>query len=208
MPTLIEHARATGYILSQRLVGADRARAECLAALGARAGDRILDVGCGPAYYVAGLPECDYVGFDTNSAQIAVARARFGHRARFFDEPYTAEHQRALAPFDKVLLLGILHHLDDASARDLLDLVARSLRPNGLVVALDTPLFVEQSPLSRFLAKNDRGDYIRYPDAFLQLARASFERVESRLLGDTPLMPSSFFMMVMSGPRTTPLAAA
>ncbi len=206
MATLIDHARAAGYILSQRLVGADRARDACLAALGARTGDRILDVGCGPAYYVAHLPECEYFGFDTNSAQIAAARARFGQRGTFFDEPYTAEHMRTLGPFDKVLLLGILHHLDDASSRNLLDLVARSLKPGGLVVALDTPLYEGQSTFSRFLAKNDRGDFLRYPDAFEKLASASFEKIESHMLGDTVTMPSSFFMMVMSAPRSSQLA--
>lgn len=202
LANLIEHARAAGYILTQRLVGAVKARDECLTALGARPGDRILDVGCGPAYYVEGLPECEYFGFDTNSAQINAARARFGHRnAKFFDEPFTAEHQRALGPFDKVLLLGILHHLDDAASRNLLDLVAGSLKPGGIVVALDTPLYEGQSNFSRFLAKNDRGDFLRYPDAYVQLASQSFEQVESRLLGDTLTMPWSFFMMVLKKPR-------
>ncbi|HEY6080929.1 MAG TPA: class I SAM-dependent methyltransferase [Polyangiaceae bacterium] len=201
MANLIGHARAAGYILTQRLVGAVRARDECLAALGARPGDRILDVGCGPAYYLAALPECEYFGFDTNSAQIQAARARFGDRAKFFDEPFTAEHQRALGPFDKVLLLGILHHLDDASSRSLLDLVAGCLKPGGVVVALDTPLYEGQSSFSRFLAKNDRGDFVRYAEAYVQLASQSFEQVESRLLGDTLSMPWSFIMMVMKTPR-------
>ena len=49
--------------------------------------------------------------------RIAVARARFGEHGRFFAEPYTDAHRRELAPFDKVLLLGLLHHLGDADAR-------------------------------------------------------------------------------------------
>jgi len=200
--TWIERARATGYILSQRLVGADRARDICLAALDVQPGERVLDVGCGPAYYVAGLPDCEYFGFDTNSAQINSARARFGDRALFYDEPYTAERMRELAPFDKVFLLGILHHLDDAGCRSLLDLVARSLKPNGRVVALDTPLYQGQSTFSRALAKNDRGDYVRFTDAYVALANPSFSQIESRVLGDSITMPWSFFMMTMTGPRS------
>jgi SAM-dependent methyltransferase len=159
-------------------------------------------VGCGPAYYVAGLPDCEYFGFDTNSAQISSARERFGHRARFYDEPYTAERMAELAPFDKIFLLGILHHLDDRASRNLLDLSARSLKPGGRLVALDTPLYAGQSTFSRLLAKNDRGDFIRYPDAYLELAKPSFEKIDTTVFGDTLTIPWSFFMMVMSGPRT------
>lgn len=168
----------------------------------------MLDIGCGPAYYLPGLPECEYVGFDTNSQQIAVARDRYGSRgARFFDEPYTAEHQRALGTFDKVLLLGILHHLSDDDSARLLELVARSLKPGGRVVALDTPLDPKLSTLARILAKNDRGDFIRYPEAYLKLARPAFEHVESRLFGDTLSVPFPFFMMVLSSPRPNVTAA-
>lgn len=174
----------------------------CLAALDVQAGERVLDVGCGPAYYVEDLPDCEYFGFDTNSAQINSARERFAsRRARFFDEPYTAERMRELAPFDKIFLLGILHHLDDASCRNLLDLAARSLKPGGRVVALDTPLFVGQSTFSRVLAKNDRGDFIRYPDAYVALAQPAFEKIETKVFGDTVTIPWSFFMMVMDSPR-------
>lgn len=187
--------------MGQRLVDGDRARTDCLAELGLRAGDRILDIGCGPAYYFGALPDCEYFGFDTNAAQISVARARFGERGCFFAEPYTAEHQRQFARFDKVLLLGLLHHLDDAQARGLLDLVVRSLKPGGRVVALDTSLYDGQSLLSRFLAKNDRGNYVRRPDEFQALGAASFEHITSRLFGDTLLMPSAFFLMTLSGPR-------
>ena len=201
MANWFDRARANGYVLGQRLVGGDRARADCLDGLELQAGDRILDIGCGPAYYFGRLPDCEYFGFDTNAAQISVAQADFGARGRFFAEPYTAEHQRQFAPFDKVLLLGLLHHLNDADAHGLLQLVARSLKPGGRVVALDTPFYDGQSRLSRFLAKNDRGDYVRRPDEFQALAAASFEHVTSRLLGGTLLMPFAFFLMTLSGPR-------
>lgn len=202
MASWIERARATGYILGQKSVGADHARRACIDALDIKPGDRVLDVGCGPAYYVEWLPQCDYVGFDTNSAQLSAARERFGARgARFIDGTYTEADMRAHAPFDKVLLLGILHHVDDAGCRTLLDLVARSLKPAGRAVALDTPLYEGQSTFSRLLAKNDRGDFLRRPEAYVELAKRSFDDVETRMLGDTLTMPFSFFLMLMAGPR-------
>lgn len=189
------------YVFSQRLVGAHLARDLALDALAPTAGQRVLDIGCGPAYYFDRLPACDYFGFDTDAVYIADATKRFGARGRFFAEPYTEERRQTLPPIDRIMLMGLLHHLDDAACEGLLDLVARSLAPNGRVVTLDTVLFAGQSALARLLAKNDRGDFIRYPEGFLALARRRFAQVEHRIVGDTRRMPSSHFLMVLAEPR-------
>ncbi|AKT37127.1 SAM-dependent methyltransferase [Chondromyces crocatus] len=191
---------ASAYILLQRAVGAHLARHACIEALAPRPGDHILDIGCGPAYYLDRLPRCDYHGFDTDERYIAHARRQFGDRAKFFDEPYTEARRAELPRFEGVLLMGLLHHLDDRESDELLDLVGRSLAPGGRVVSLDTVLFDDQSRLSRFLAKNDRGLFVRSPEAFRSLARHRFGRVEDRLLGDTLRMPAAHFMMVLSEP--------
>jgi len=201
--TLFDRGQVAFYVLSQRLVGADLARLQCIEALDARPGEKILDIGCGPAYYFDALPACEYYGFDTDSRRIALAQKNFGSRGTFRDVPFEEKHARELAPFDKVLLLGLLHHVDDEVAAHLLDMIARSLRPSGRVVALDTAFFEGQSPLARFIAKNDQGDYVRTPKAFLKLAAASFDRIESRIIGDTWRMPASHFMMILQAPKST-----
>lgn len=202
--SMLDRGRVALYVLSQRLVGADLARLQCIEALDARPGDRILDIGCGPAYYFDALPPCEYYGFDTDTRRIALARAKFGDRGTFRDEPFQEKHAQELGPFDKVLLLGLLHHVDDDIAAELLDLIARSLRPSGRVVALETAFFEGQSPLARFIAKNDQGDYVRTPKAYKKLVQAAFGRVESRVVGDTWRMPASHFMMILEEPKTSP----
>jgi SAM-dependent methyltransferase len=188
------------YILSQRILGADKARSLSIDALAPVAGNRILDVGCGPAYYLDRLPACAYHGFDTDPGYIAYARRRFGDRGHFYDEPFTEEHRRALPPFDRVMLMGLLHHLDDGACDALLDLIARSLAPGARVVTLDTVLFPGQSTLSRLLAKNDRGDFVRYPEGFSAIGRRHFRSIEERIMGDTLRMSSAHFMMILSEP--------
>ncbi len=189
------------YVLSQHAVGANVARDLAIEALALTAGQRVLDIGCGPAYYFDKLPRCDYFGFDTDPISIAHAKRRFGDRGRFFGEPYTEARRNELPPLDRIMLMGLLHHLDDAACDGLLDLVARSLAPGGRVATLDTVLFEGQSTFSRLLAKNDRGDFIRYPEAFLALARRRFGNVEHRIIGDTWRIPFSHFLMVLSEPR-------
>lgn len=198
LTSVLDHANA--YILVQRAVGAHLAREACIQALRPRQGDHILDIGCGPAYYLDRLPDCHYYGFDTDSGYIAHARRRHGDRAHFFDQPYTEERRAELPRFEGVLLMGLLHHLDDRACGELLDLVARSLAPGGRVVTLDTVLFDGQSRFSRFLARNDRGQFVRSPEAFRAIARKRFDRVEERLLGDTWRMPAAHFMLVLSEP--------
>ncbi|MBI4702325.1 MAG: methyltransferase domain-containing protein [Deltaproteobacteria bacterium] len=199
--SLFGTAHAWLYILSQRAVGAHLARYACLEALAPRAGERIVDVGCGPAYYLGRLPAVDYHGFDTDQRHIAWARARFSGHASFYAEPFGEPHAARLAPVGGVLLLGLLHHLDDEQAEALLALLARALAPAGRVVTLDTPFFDGQSAVARSLARHDRGRYVRRPEQYRDLADRSFGRREDRIVGDTRRMPASHFMMVLREPR-------
>jgi len=169
-------------------------------ALALAKGEAVLDVGCGPAYYLHLLPPCDYFGFDTDSRYIAYAREHYGDRGRFYDEPYTKARAATLPKFDAVLLMGLLHHLADTESHSLLDLAVESLAPGGRVVTLDTVLFQGQSRLSRFLAARDRGKHVRTPEAFLALAGQHFCSVESQTMGDTWRSPSAYFLMKLSDP--------
>ncbi len=60
------------YIAVQKGIGADRIRYRCLDEAELKPGDRVLDVGCGPAYYFDRLPEVEYVGFDTSAPYVAL----------------------------------------------------------------------------------------------------------------------------------------
>lgn len=195
----LQHPRV--YNASQWALGAHLARRASIQALELRSGERLLDIGCGPAYYFDDLPLCDYFGFDTDSRYISWANEKFRGRGSFRDVPYTDEHRRELGPFDGIMLMGLLHHLADDEADALLGLTARSLSPRGRVVTLDTVLFSGQSFVSRVLAQNDRGRHVRGPEGYLDLANRHFERVEHRVVGHTLRMPSAHFLMLMRGPR-------
>src|SRR6516162_6061713 len=91
------------YIALQKGIGADRIRYRCLDEAELKPGDRVLDVGCGPAYYFDRLPEVAYVGFDTSEPYVAYARKHFGDRGEFRCEILTADHLEQLGQFDSVL---------------------------------------------------------------------------------------------------------
>lgn len=186
------------YELFQRAVGAQEVRRRLVADfIQPRPGDRILDVGCGPADILDALPQgTAYVGFDTNETYIRTAKARWQARGRFFvaraGDPPPGELDGS---FDIVLAIGVLHHLDDGEAAQLCSTVPKWLRGGGAFVTFDPVFHPEQNPIGRWLAAHDRGEHVRTSDGYLALAASNFGTVESTLRTDLLRVPYSHFIM-------------
>jgi SAM-dependent methyltransferase len=189
------------YIAVQRALGTDRLRYRCIEELGLAPGVRILDIGCGPAYYFDRFPKpVTYHGFDTHAPYIDWARRKWGTAATFHVGRFNESHASELAPFDAVLLLGLLHHLSDPESSTVLELAGSVLGPTGKVVALDTCYQASQGTVSRWMSDHDRGEYVREPEAFLGLAREHFRVVDGVVVADETRLPGSYWMMWMSDP--------
>jgi trans-aconitate methyltransferase len=97
--------------------------------LAPRAGERILDLGCGDGALTAELVAagCQVVGIDASTEQVAAAQAR-GLEARVADATRLAFN----AEFDAVFSNAVLHWIK--SADDVIAGVARALKPGGRFV--------------------------------------------------------------------------
>jgi ubiquinone/menaquinone biosynthesis C-methylase UbiE len=157
--------------------------------------DRILDVGCGTARILRYLPVARYVGIDNNSRYISAARERYQNRGEFVVGDVGALSLNPSERFDIVLASGILHHIDDASAKGLLAVSARLLAKNGRMVIADPVVAPGQSPVAKFLISLDRGRNVRTPEHYLALARTSFEKVHSHVCDLHPWLPYTQFIM-------------
>ena len=73
------------------------------------------------------MPRVDYVGFDTEPRYIEYAREHYRDRGRFFCEHFAQAHVTKFKPFDAIMLLGIVHHINDAEAEDLFGLLGEML---------------------------------------------------------------------------------
>jgi len=190
------------YVGLQKAVGASQLRYRCLDAAAIRPGDVVIDVGCGPAYYFQRLPQpLTYHGFDTDQKYIEWATEKFGDDGNFhvgvFDEKAAVD----LPTPDVVLLLGLLHHLSDEDSRDLLELCARILAPNGRVVTVDTAFVPGQGRISRWMSENDRGEFVRTPEQFEALASPYFGSTSSEVVSGSGRIPGAYLLMTMTASR-------
>ncbi len=178
-------ASPRAYELLQWLMGASKGRPifarEYIAA---KPGDRVLDIGCGPAGLLQYLPDVTYLGFDMSSAYIEYAKKRYGARGRFFCDRVSRESVQDEDPFDIVIASEILHHLPDKESVDLFELAKSFLKPSGRLITLDAVYIPKQPRLARFLIDNDRGEHVRWQPEYEELARRVCSNVRSSIRTD------------------------
>jgi SAM-dependent methyltransferase len=192
-------AQARVYSLFARIIGATRGRQTYVQGyIRPKAGDRILDIGCGPADILEALPEVEYHGFDLSPDYIESARKRFGTRGQFHVEAVSADLIKKYEGFDLVLATGVLHHLTDAEATDLFQVARTALKPGGRLVTLDGCFVDSQSAIARHLLRRDRGEFVRRQPEYLRLASKVFSKVESQLTHNLLRIPYTHIIMQCS----------
>lgn len=186
------------YERFQRLLGAHAARRRFVAEyLRPAAAMRLLDIGCGTGSLLDYLPgDVAYSGYDLNASYIDAARRRYGARGEFH-HARVGEEPAALQPasFDVVVAKGILHHLTDAEAHQLLRAAFRYLRPGGSFVSLDPVRHAGQNAAARMIIALDRGGAVRDPAGYERLVREYSTAIEGTLLTDLLPIPYSHFVV-------------
>lgn len=183
------------YRCMQWLVGAERLRRHVAVLIEPTPGLCVLDIGCGPADLLAWLPGVNYVGFDSSADYVAAAQARFGSRGSFFQEELRADTRLDLGQFDRIVAVGLLHHLDDEAALRLFELAAQRLRPDGRLITVDCCWREGQHPLARWLISRDRGQNVRHLEGYQELARSQFPRVQASYRSDLLHIPYSHTLL-------------
>jgi SAM-dependent methyltransferase len=189
-------AKPQVYILFARLIGATYGRRIYIERhIKPRKGDRILDIGCGPADILDSLPQVDYHGFDLSEEYIASARQRFGSRGHFHVEKVNIDLLKKYAGFDLVLATGVLHHLNDAEATDLFRVAKAALKPTGRLITLDGCFAEGQSRVARHLLSRDRGKYVRNQAGYVELAKTVFGNVRPFLTTELLRIPYTHIIL-------------
>lgn len=159
--------------------------------------DVVLDVGCGTGDALRYLDSFRrYVGFDIDERAVALARRRYAQRAGVtFEARLMGEADVVDVGPSIVVLMGLLHHLDDEGALGLL----RVLRGPGTVRRIVTQdiVLLNSEPLSNFFVHLDRGRECRSPSGYEALARAAGWRVsDSSVIKSHPTRGLVKFMVM------------
>jgi SAM-dependent methyltransferase len=195
------------YSLVQRLVGAKRSR-RLLVSRHVRpvSGERVLDIGCGPGELLDELPAVDYLGLDLNPRYVEAARRRYGDRGSFKCADVREIDVSHEAPFDLVLGIGILHHLDDGDAHTLLRLAASALARGGRMITFDGVFVPGQPRAARWLIERDRGQRVRTVDGYMTLVEHHFASVRKTVAEDLLRVPYTHIVIEAREPRLAELA--
>ncbi len=174
------------YDFMQNIMGAQSFREKFVSLyVKPNAGSRVLDLGCGTADILNFLPNVDYYGYDISKEYIESARRRFGSRGSFQEKILSEEDASRGAKFDIVLSLGVLHHLDDETARSLLRTAYSSLKLGGRFISHDPVFTPRQSKIARFLISKDRGQNVRTEFQYLDLIKQIFPSAVSHVREQT-----------------------
>jgi SAM-dependent methyltransferase len=192
------------YSLTQRLVGARRSRRLLVARhIRPTVGERVLDIGCGPGELLDALPPVDYLGFDLNPRSVDAARRRRGDRGRFECVDVREADLSSEAPFDLVLAVGLLHHIDDDGVHQLLDRAASALADGGRLVTFDGVFVPAQPRLAGWLLERDRGQHVRTVDGYMRPASDHFATVTPAVSLDFLCVPYTHLVIEASGTQAS-----
>lgn len=185
MKQLLSHA--WGYGLLQNLVGAPSAIRWMAANFWKPiAGNKIVDCGCGTGSVLEYLPAgTDYVGFDLSEEYIESARRRYGVRGTFLlgtARDLLNHPDPRLQSADLVLCNGLLHHLNDGEVIEVLELARHLLSPTGRLIAWEPTFLCRQTFWSRWIMRQDRGQFIRTEDRWKEIVAQVFPRSRSWVL--------------------------
>lgn len=141
---------------------------------------RVLDIGCGTGLLYEEIskinPHVYYVGLDLNSSYVDYAALKYPN-AQFFCADVSNIAQIIQEKFNVIVILNVLHHLDDVSAEKLLQDCQQYLQENGRILTLD-PVRTQKAPLmERLMIKYDRGKHIRTAEEYKKLGKTNFGKI-------------------------------
>jgi SAM-dependent methyltransferase len=198
---LLKYARV--YRSFQNLISRRDSRARIASEfIVARPGERILDIGCADCAILNYLPDVEYTGLDHNPRYIKRAEQQFGNRGRFVLGDASMSGASIEGRFDKILILSALHHLSDEQCRETLEFARNHLTPTGSLISIDPVLIENQNPIARWLARNDRGRFVRDVQGYIRVLTSAQFVCEYRVVSDLLIVPYTNLIVTCKLPRS------
>ena len=171
------------YNLFQGVVGGNALRRRIIQNHArARPGDKVIDIGCGPAQALQSLPDVEYLGLDINPDYIGFARRAYGDKGTFVvGDTRSLRSDSRFKDADIVIAVSVLHHLDDEEAADCIRFAYDALKRGGRLICHDACWIPNQGAFSKYVMSVDRGRSIRTEEQYRQLAGMIFNKLDARV---------------------------
>jgi ubiquinone/menaquinone biosynthesis C-methylase UbiE len=139
---------------------------------------KVLDIGCGTGEFSDIFVNHEYTGIDISPNYITYAAKHEKGNFQVMD----AKHiQFPDASFDFILIMAMLHHLDDNAARQVLWEALRLLKSDGKILVLEAAKIPELgNAIVRFIQNYDKGDFIREPQDYRKIVPESLVIQETK----------------------------
>lgn len=132
----------------------------------------VLEIGCGDSDFASKFsPEC-YLGCDISFERVEAARLEH-HGYQFIVADVTdAKFEKIVKDFEFIFCIGLLHHIDDNSCKQLMENIRLYAKKPATFIAMEPVLpVIWQNPLGFLLCKLDQGRFIRTPQAAARFFR-------------------------------------
>jgi len=151
-----------------------------------RGGERVVDIGCGPGIMLDFLPnEVAYWGFDISETYITTARQRFGDKGEFLVGTaidFLNHYPDLVNTIDLINCLGLLHHVDDKDAINILEVAKCLLGPQGRMICVEPVFLARHSRISKWFISQDRGQNVRQEQAWKKLSSKVFHVFSTQIV--------------------------
>ena len=167
------------YDLYQTVVGGVAYRRKLVSELAQLNKPSFIDLGCGTATIARELDSnIKYIGVDNSENYLMKAKREFPQHKFLNQNLGETDWGKYLSGQGPVVAsgLGLLHHLDDDSAKSFLGSCREILDKESLLFTVDPVVVKDTTRIARWFANNDRGKYIRGPEKIQELFKyAGFE---------------------------------
>lgn len=136
--------------------------------------DLVLDLGCGPGEFSPLFEKKNYIGIDVNKKDIVYASKKYDKKFLVADAkklPFADSY------FNKILVMGVFHHLSEVDCLFVMSEINRVLKDRGEVLVMEDTK--SNSILTKFIHYLDQGNFIRHQQEWEKLFNAKFKIIKS-----------------------------
>lgn len=151
----------------------------------------ILDIGCGTGEFSSYFKPANYIGIDLEKKYLDFAKKN--HQGKFLlgdakQLPFASKS------FPKILMIGILHHLDDLDCAQALQEAKRVLAQNGKILLMEDIKSANDAVLTKIIHFLDQGKWIRTKKTYRLWLKMDFEIIKSFAI-KSGLCPYQVFLL-------------